>query len=121
MAACNNENFKQLADAISRIEKYIGTTINPEKNTITWELREIKKELENLSYLQRSFKFKSESPEAKYVIEHNLNTFFLNVNVLGQRDGYWESILCNVNYLDENRISIILTEEQNVIVSIQAI
>ena len=80
MKLCYKENFNQLFDAIGRIEKYLGTTENTEENTITWILNKIKEKVDSV------YTYESENKEINHVIEHDLDSFFINVNILAERE-----------------------------------
>jgi len=116
MKICSDKNFNQLASAIERIERYLGTTVNPEKNTITSDLNEIKDRLTELS--NSVFTYQSDNKKLEHIIDHNLESFFLDINILSEEDDGWENILCSTKYINNNKIKITLCEEKNIIVTI---
>lgn len=116
MKICADKNFKQLASAIERIERYLGTTVNPEENTITSDLNIIKDKLTELS--ESVVTYQSDSPKLEHIIDHNLESFFLDINILSEEEDGWENILCSTKYINNNRIQINLCEEKNIIVTI---
>lgn len=120
MKYCSKFNFNQLADAILRIEKFIGTLENTEENTLISNINNINNTINDLK--QNYFKFESDIKQKKYLIKHNLNSMFLNVNVLIYNDlGYWENVICSIKYLDSNTIEIDFATEEKLILLIQKV
>lgn len=119
MKMCNDKNFKQLTDAIGRIEHYLGTTNNPEEKTVTWNINEIKSKLDIL--LNSFYIYQSENKTTKHIIKHNFDSIFLEINIMSEEEDGWENLLCKVKYTDTNTIEINLCEEKNLIVTIYKI
>lgn len=119
MKMCNDKNFKQLADAIQRIERYLGTTKNPEDKTITKSIKDIKAKLDTL--FSSFYTYKSKSKSKKHIINHNLDSMFLEITIMVEEDDGWENLLCKVKYVDTNTIEINLCEDKNLIVNIYKI
>lgn len=69
-----------------------------------------------------TYTYESNSIEDEYTIVHNLNSYNLTVNVVFlNEEGYWETEIVNVTYLDENRLYFKLLEAKEVIVNIMAV
>lgn len=120
MRMCSEENFNQLSGAISRIERYLGTTKNPEETTLTYFINSLKEGLKSLE--NQSFGYDSIDKKLNHYISHNLNSNFLEVNVMrvGEND-ILENVLCDVRYSDKNTIEIDLCEKEKLIVTIRRI
>lgn len=67
---------------------------------------------------RKEFKYESTNLSVLHVIEHNLNSFYLDVSVLVEdavHSGQWTNDLCRIQYVSPNMIEIWLTESSNVI------
>lgn len=120
MRMCSEENFNQLSSAISRLERYVGTSKNPEETTLTYFINSLKEGLQSLE--NQSFGYDSGDKKLHHQIVHNLNSNFLEVNVMrvGENNTL-ENVLCDVKYSDKNTIEINLCEQEKLIVTIRRI
>lgn len=118
MRICSEENFNQLSDAITRIEKYIGTKNTTEETTLTFNINRLKESITKI--VNQIFLYESTKKEVTHIISHNLDSYFLNVDIMSKNDdGTLENILCDVKYNNKNEIQINLCEEESLVVTIR--
>lgn len=123
MSIAHDYNFKQITDALNRIEKFIGTVEDTKKHTIVWEIQRLDSLIKNIQAGGNSLKyeFTSTNKDIEFNITHNLDSDDLNITVYiyNEEFDYWENCICKVIIVDKDNIKIQLTEESKIKVIIR--
>lgn len=63
------------------------------------------------------FNYKSDSPSVLHQIQHNLDSFFIEFQLLVQdmETGYWSNDLAKVEFTDSNNVNVYLSEASHII------
>lgn len=101
-------------------EKDLAKIVYLDENTIKVILTEPRMLMLNMVSVEFFVSFIYEGYGKDFIINHNLksNNLLHSVLSLDSDSGQWESILCQVRHIDTNNISISLTENQTVKISL---
>lgn len=123
MSIAHDYNFKQITDALNRIERFIGTVEDTKKHTIVWEIQRLDSLIKNIQTGGNSLKyeFTSTNKDIEFNINHSLNSDDLNITVYiyNEEFDYWENCICKIIIVDKDNIKIQLTEESKIKVIIR--
>ena len=61
------------------------------------------------------FEYQSEEPKIEHLIYHNLDTYFMKIDVLVENnEGTWGEGFVSLEFINNNYIKVILSEEANI-------